>query len=217
VERRPDLLAEQLRYYRARAAEYDRTSFGVHTGERRAVPGVVDRLAPRGDVAELACGTGVWTVELARHATTLTAVDAAPEMLRLARRRAAGLDVRFVLADVYRWAPRRPFDVVFFAFWLSHVPTVQFAAFWAVVARALRPGGRALFVDELPSRAAHETFIDHEIVRRTLRGGSVHRVVKVFHEPSRLAGSLADLGWHATVTPIQHDWFVGSAVRRADS
>ncbi|MDP9643727.1 ubiquinone/menaquinone biosynthesis C-methylase UbiE [Actinopolyspora lacussalsi] len=36
---------------------------------------------------ELACGPGTWTPELARHASTLTAVDSSPEMLRVARER----------------------------------------------------------------------------------------------------------------------------------
>jgi len=208
-----DRMDQQLRYYRARAAEYDETSYGVVTAERDSVPRIVDRLAPTGDVLELACGTGVWTVELARYATTLTAVDGAPEMLAFAKQRLAGSNVEFVCSDLFKWSPTSTYDVVFFAAWLSHVPPELFAEFWALVARAVKPGGRVLVLDELPARAIHETTIVDTVATRTLADGSQHQVVKIFYEPDRLIGQLAELGWRATVTPAEHDWFVCEATR----
>jgi hypothetical protein len=38
--------------------------------------------------------------------------------------------------------------VVFFGFWLSHVPSAQFEAFWRLVDRALVEHGRVFFVDD---------------------------------------------------------------------
>jgi SAM-dependent methyltransferase len=111
------LLAEQITYYRARAPEYDE----VYTG-RDWWDAFVDELPITGAVLELACGTGRWTPLLARRAQWLTAVDAAPEMLALARRRVEGLPVELVEANVFTWQPPRRYDTVFFAFWLSHVP-----------------------------------------------------------------------------------------------
>ena len=128
VERGDDLVAGQLRYYRARAGEYDATSYAAVSAERASVPAIVDRLQISGDVLELACGTGIWTGELVRHATTLTALDGAPEMLDLARRRVP-TSVRFEQADVFNWTPTSSWDVVFFSAWLSHIPTDRFARF----------------------------------------------------------------------------------------
>jgi len=50
----------------------------------------------------------------------VTAVDASPEMLELARHR-VGNDprVRFVLADLFAWRPEGRYDVVFFGFWID--------------------------------------------------------------------------------------------------
>lgn len=210
VEATDALVVEQLRYYRARAAEYDATSYGAVSGERASVPAIVDRLEISGDVLELACGTGIWTAELARHATTLTAVDGAPEMIGLARERVPE-GVRFECVDLFHWTPTPSWDVVFFSAWLSHVPADRFDGFWSSVAAALRPGGRAVALDELPARALHEAQIRGEVAVRTLRDGTKHEIVKVFWEPDALVERLAALGWRASVTPIEHGWFIVDA------
>lgn len=134
------VLSEQITYYRARAPEYDRTSTPPNDqlrsfGER--LDAALDAFAPRGDVLEIASGTGIWTEKLLRHASSVHALDAAPEMHAIARAR-VGDDVRvsFIPADVFDWEPERRYDVVFFANWLSHVPHARFADLWEVVARA---------------------------------------------------------------------------------
>jgi hypothetical protein len=38
--------------------------------------------------------------------------------------------------------------VVFFGFWISHVPLERFEAFWSMVRDCLEPDGRAMFVDD---------------------------------------------------------------------
>lgn len=53
------LLAEQMAYYRAGAAEYDRP-YAEYEDLQRLLA-VVDDLPIAGDVLELACGTGQWT------------------------------------------------------------------------------------------------------------------------------------------------------------
>jgi trans-aconitate methyltransferase len=94
------------------------------------------RSVPTGSVLELACGPGTWTAQLLHHAADVTAVDASPEMLAIASARVGGERVRFVPADLFRWQPDRRYDVVFFGFWLSHVPAERFASFWSVVSQS---------------------------------------------------------------------------------
>src|SRR5262245_10607548 len=114
-------LAEQLAYYRQAAADFDRYAHAAlltEVGSR--LRALVDL---SGDVLEIACGAGQWTAWLAESARSLTAIDAAPEMLEFARRRLTGRlagQVELVCADVFDWRPRRRYQAVFFAFWLSH-------------------------------------------------------------------------------------------------
>ena len=144
-------LSEQARYYRARAGEYDdwwfrrgRYDHGPQANARwfadgALVESALGRFAPSGDVLELACGTGLWTQRLASHARRVTAIDASPEVIELARARVGDPKVEYVQADLFAWEPERAYDVCFFSFWLSHVPEERFDDFWAKVRRALVP------------------------------------------------------------------------------
>src|SRR5262249_46414502 len=69
-------------------------------------------------------------------------------MLGIASARVGEQRVRFVLADLFGWRPDRRYEVVFFGFWLSHVPTERFASSWTLVADCLEPDGRVFFVDD---------------------------------------------------------------------
>jgi demethylmenaquinone methyltransferase/2-methoxy-6-polyprenyl-1,4-benzoquinol methylase len=205
---------EQVAYYRARAPEYDATSYGDVRRAGRRIAALVSDLRPSGDVLEIACGTGLWTRHLARRAATVTALDAAPEMIALARRRVPGGSVTFVAADVLDWAPPRRFDTVFFAFWLSHVPESAFGQFWAVVRAALAGDGRVLFVDEHPDAAEPETCAGGPVVERRLRDGTRHRLIKIVRGPGELTRQLAALGWDAAIIR-SGGWLAGEARRTA--
>ncbi|WP_420715864.1 class I SAM-dependent methyltransferase [Mycobacterium sp. 663a-19] len=74
-------------------------------------------------------------------------LDSSSEALRLNRQRVGRSDVTYVVADVFEWRPDRGYDMVFFSFWLSHVPRRLFEEFWKLVGSCLRPGGRAFLID----------------------------------------------------------------------
>jgi ubiquinone/menaquinone biosynthesis C-methylase UbiE len=219
------LLEGQLAYYKARAGEYDdwflrrgRHDRGLEWNRRwfselEELRQELGRFGPTGKVLELACGTGLWTVELARHATSVTAVDASPEVLGINRARIqeAGHEtpVRYVEADLFDWRPDAAYDAVFFGFWLSHVPPERFDAFWELVRSALRPGGRVFFVDSLgpetpdekerPARDPHDY-----TTTRQVEDGREFRIVKVFYNPAALERRLTDLGWRLSVRTTEH-------------
>lgn len=215
-ERTRERLQEQLSYYRARAGEYDewwlrrgRYDRGPEHNRRWFAEAeelfqALRSFNPAGRVLELACGTGLWTQQLVRFADHVTAVDASPEMLAIARERIGESKARYVPADILSWHPDAVYDAVFFSFWLSHVPPAQFDAFWGLVRSCLVPGGRAFFIDSLPTETS--TAIDHRLgaieattTRRHLNDGREFEIFKVFYQPDELTSRMADLGWAATV------------------
>jgi trans-aconitate methyltransferase len=151
-----DVLGEQIEYYRQRAGEYDATSYVDVTAAAERIDRMVADLALSGSVVELACGTGMWTRALAAVAADVTAIDSAPEALAIARQRCPD-SVRLRQADLFSWRPDRRYDVVFFAFWLSHVPSARLAAFFATIDEALAPGGRVLIRTSTPAGATANT------------------------------------------------------------
>jgi demethylmenaquinone methyltransferase/2-methoxy-6-polyprenyl-1,4-benzoquinol methylase len=220
------LLSEQRRYYGARAPEYDdwwfrrgRYSLGAEaTSEWFAdvaeLEAALERFEPRGDVLELAAGTGNWTGELLRYADSLTAVDAAPEVLE--RNRAKhGSSVHYVLADVFAFEPRRRFDVCFFAFWLSHVPSGRFEAFWQLVDRALKRDGRVFLIDNANiGDPRHLVGAAGDVVRRNVSDGREFDIVKRFWAPDELERELAALGWQVEADATANRHFVFASGRR---
>src|SRR5215204_816714 len=202
------LLDEQLAYYRAIAAEYEEHT--ILGSEGSDVFAALDRFRPSGHVLELACGTGVWTQLLLRHETSVTAVDASGEMLAIASARVGDERVRFIQADLFAWAPNRRYDVVFFGFWLSHVPLERFESFWSLVSDCLETDGRVFFVDDGYRTPDELIYGDSSsIIRRRLNDGTSYRAVKVPYEPKRLEERLEGLGWRVTVTPTSGPFFWG--------
>lgn len=226
------LLDDQIRYYRARAAEYDQWFFrqgrwdrGEDLNQRwfsevEQVRAALHTFNPGGSVLEIACGTGLWTEQLAPYAAEITALDTSAEMIEISRQRVRSSKVRYLQGDVFEWQPEARYEAVFFAFWLSHVPPELFTAFWEMVKNVLKPDGRVFFVDSAYNPTS--TAKDHQLagtqdtmIDRRLNDGSVYRIVKVFYQPENLARRLAGLGWRFQIDQTPSYFIYGSGSRAA--
>jgi demethylmenaquinone methyltransferase/2-methoxy-6-polyprenyl-1,4-benzoquinol methylase len=138
-------------------------------------------------------------------------------MLEINRGRVAAANVDYMQGDLFDWSPpAHGFDVCFFGFWLSHVPESRFERFWETVRAALRPGGRAFFVDS--ARTERSTASDHvlpaadeETMLRKLNDGRAFRIVKRFYAPEHLHARLSELGWAADVHRTGEYFIFGTA------
>ncbi len=232
------LVQEQIEYYRARAPEYD--DWWLRTGRyspddefgkrweagKRELEGALRAFAPRGDVLEIAAGTGNLTRSLASFPDVdrITAIDTSPETLEIARTKVPSERVSFVETDVFWWEPPQRFDVVAFGFWLSHVPANRFEDFWRLVRRALRADGRVFFTDNaVPVEQAataegrnaatpwSHTWLDKGVSVRTLADGRKFHIVKRAWKPSELEAELRAVGWRAEVREHQGLFIAGVA------
>jgi len=211
-----EMLDEQKRYYAERAPEYD--DWWYRRGRYELAPEALERwwadvaeadaaleaFAPHGSVLELAAGTGIWTRKLVRLADRVVAVDANSETLALNTPEAER-----VRADVFEWRAEKRFDVVFFSFWLSHVPEERFDAFWETVRAALAPGGRVFLVDSGAGDRAHTgTDQDGELETRSLSDGRSFRIVKRRWAPDELAARVRPLGFELDLRDTANGHFV---------
>jgi len=217
-----DLVAEQKRYYAERAPEYD--DWWYRRGRYEFEPDALARwwadvaeaeaaleaFAPGGTVLELAAGTGIWTRKLVRLADRVVAVDANAETLALNTSEA-----ELVRADVFEWEPAERFDLVFFSFWLSHVPEERFDEFWSLVRASLVPGGRIFLVDSGAGDTAHTgtAQADGEETR-SLADGRTFRIVKRRWRPDELVERVRPLGFELDLqdTANQHFLYGGGGL-----
>ncbi len=218
-----DVLNEQKRYYAERAPEYD--DWWYRRGRYELEPDALARwqtdvaeveaaledLPPGGSALELAAGTGIWTRRLVRLADRVVAVDANAETLALNTAAA-----ELVRADVFEWGPAERFDLVFFSFWLSHVPEERFDEFWSVVRAALAPGGRVFLIDSGAGDKAHTGTdqADGEETR-SLADGRRFRIVKRRWRPDELAARVRRLGFELTPRDSTNDHFLYGGGSRA--
>lgn len=220
----PDVLGEQAAYYRVRAAEYDEWFYRLGRydcgdalnrrwfAEVHQIMKALHDVGPVGEVLELACGTGIWTEQLLTISQRITAVDVSPEMLALNRDRLQAPNVAYVQRDLFAWEPEAQYDMVFFAFWLSHVPPEQLDAFLDKVRRALKPGGRLFIVDLRPlpvSEARDHTPPSEQEAAEAhwLNIGRPPTVAQVLHNPAALRNQLLRAGLDTLVHTTETYFF----------
>lgn len=224
-----EVIAGQIDYYRARAAEYD--SWFDRTGrydkgesvnrawfaEVAQVQAALAEIPIDGcEVLELAPGTGIWTEPLAERASSVTVVDASPEMIDINRARLgdAATRVDYVLADLFSWEPERRFDAVVFCFWISHIPDDRLDGFLQKVSRALHPGGWVFFLDaqrEVDSQAVDHVLppVGDETLVRRLDDGREFVIVKNFWDPGALEQRCREAGLEVGVSRTERFFVYG--------
>ena len=138
------------------ATVYDLATTWLSFGRDRAIREIVlemSRLQPGAAVLDVGCGPGNLAIAVAAQVGStgrVDGIDAAPEMIALARRKAAraGVNAGFQvgLIESLPFADRQ-FDVVLNTFVLHHLPDDLKRAGFREIHRVLKPGGRFVALD----------------------------------------------------------------------
>lgn len=167
-------------FFTGAAPEWDRVRAEAYGKEFEYV--VLRSLPPpRWTIADLGCGTGSFTVELAKSGARVIGVDQSASMLRLARRHTKeheNVELHQASLDAVP-IPDARCDVALLVLVLSYVAEIQ--PVLREAHRILVPGGRVLVVDAYPH--------GDEAFRRRL--GQARPGI----EPSWIADLLADAGF----------------------
>ena len=226
---------EMIAYYEARAGEYDewylrrgRYSHGplgdlAWQMDLDAATTWLDALPFRGEIVELAAGTGWWSPLLAQKGE-LSVYDAAEAPLDRARDRllAHRLKAHIHLRDAWE-EPDRQVDGLFTGFWLSHVPRDRLDGFLRLARSWLKPGGLYAFIDSRPDRESGAVDQpqnrdgaagggDGETTLRRLKDGREFRIPKIYYAPAELEAALREAGFREmTVTTTSRFFLLGQA------
>jgi ubiquinone/menaquinone biosynthesis C-methylase UbiE len=146
---------------------------------------------------EVAYGTGFWTQHIAPAARRLTATDGTAEPLEFARLRPGADEVSFLQADAYNLPTHLgSFNGAFAGLWFSHVPIGARDAFLASLHARLLPGARVVLIDNGPAQLRDFPITQTDAQgntyqMRTLRDGTIHKVLKNFPSQIELEELLA--------------------------
>ena len=216
-----NILKQQIQYYRARANEYDewfyrkgRYDRGAQDNQRwfnevAVVKNTLHQIGVVDDILELACGTGIWTQELLNIGKKITAIDASEEVITINRSKLNSPSVEYHLIDLFTWEPDTEYNLVFFAFWLSHVPPKLLDSFLKKVYQSVRFGGQVFIIDSRfePTSTAKNHILkdDGNIYKsRKLNDGQEFQIVKIFYQPDELQDKLKQVGFHAEAKVIDN-------------
>ncbi|MGQ0538528.1 MAG: class I SAM-dependent methyltransferase, partial [Gemmatimonadaceae bacterium] len=151
--------ASSREFFATSAGEWERMRAEIY-GDRSSLIGLLGGWDDGWVVGDLGCGTGHLTMLVAPFVKHVIAVDAAAEMLDIARERAVSQpNVEFRTGELERLPlDDCSLDVVLFALVLQNVAEPEQAVREA--SRVLRPAGRMLIIDAMPH--------DREELRRAL-------------------------------------------------
>jgi len=215
-----DDTAAMKAYYSARAPEYDAYYAGasleplqraVFQADLDAATLWLDSLPWRGEIVELAAGTGWWSPLIAQKGE-LSIYDISEHVLERARDRllAHGLRAHIHVRDAWT-EPDRAVDGLFIGLWLSHVRPERLAEFLGLVRRWLKPGGLFAFIDEAPGLDYTPT--EDGLQPRQLADGRRFAVPKAYHAPEDLAEGLRRVGCvEVDVSATSRHFVLGRAV-----
>jgi demethylmenaquinone methyltransferase/2-methoxy-6-polyprenyl-1,4-benzoquinol methylase/phosphoethanolamine N-methyltransferase len=148
----PETAGRTIRWW---AGWYDTASWLMSFGQAGAIKRRTIEIATPANgekVLDVGCGTGALTFEAraAAPAVRIHGIDASPEMIEVARKKARGkkTDIDFQVAVIERLPfGDGEFDLVLSGFMLHHLPEDVKRSGMAEVARVLKPGGRFVAVD----------------------------------------------------------------------
>ena len=225
---RERILQEQIAYYRARSGEYDQWFYRLGRYDRGEelnqrwfkevdlVKKALHQVGEPEEILELACGTGIWTEELLKIGKKITAIDASAEVIAINRSKLNSPHIEYQQVDLFSWEPAAEYDLVFFSFWLSHVPPELLESFLVKVYKSVCVGGQVFIIDsrfEPTSTATNHILNDDGSIykSRKLNDGQEFQIVKVFYQPDELQKHLTKVGFQADVKVTEHYFIYANA------
>jgi ubiquinone/menaquinone biosynthesis C-methylase UbiE/DNA-binding transcriptional ArsR family regulator len=136
-------------FFAGAASEWDRLRRDLY-GERFSIAAMLSLLPTNYVVADLGCGTGNLTAELALHVKQVIGVDGSAAMLKAAKKRAGVFENVDLRKGDLAAVPidDGSCDAALLVLALTYVPSP--AAVVTEMSRILKPGGRGVIVDLLP-------------------------------------------------------------------
>lgn len=206
-----------ISYYRDRAAEYDRVYLIPEEQQDLAeATKIFQKLFSGKKVLEIACGTGYWTAQISKSATSVFATDINQTVIEIAQSRKNYENVVFEVADMYSLITESKYDALFGGFIWSHILVQNLDVFLYKIKGLLQLNGIIAFIDSRQVKGgSHDirsiTQADEHgntYQKRHLENGTTHLVLKNFPSHEFLVEKLSKFTVDITYFDLEYYWIV---------
>jgi SAM-dependent methyltransferase len=201
-----------INYYRDRAKEYENIYFKPERQEDiKASCEFLQQLFKDKDVFEIACGTGFWTQFIAQSAKSVLATDINLAVIEIAlKKEIIHPDVKFEVADFYKFDPGKKFQSLFGGFIWSHILKQDLGHFFKTINNFVEKDGTVVLMDNAYVEGSNHPVTETDASGNTyqtrkLQDGSSHKVLKNFATEDFLRDKLKHLA--TEIRFIQRTYF----------
>ena len=197
-----------MEYYDERAEEYDEIYEGKGPATCRPEVYAIDiegigKFAEsfgKGNILDIACGSGYWLKFLYNKCGTFTFLDQSEQMLKECRLKAERFGItgrsRFIKSDIldYFFEETDRFDCAFIGFLLGHFTKTQEEVFFKKLKDILKPGAEILIIDSTWNKERAKKLNKEDIVERRLNDGRTFKIYKKYFDEDDLPALLNNYG-----------------------
>lgn len=202
-------------YYTARAATYEENyARPERAAELTRLQNKLADLMAGHAVLEVGCGSGYWTRQLAQVCDPVLALDSNAAVLALA----PSLEhVRFAQADAYQLPLSDQYSACFGAFWWSHVPKQNQAAWLSSVQRQVGKDSLLVLIDNSYVEGSSTPIARTDAHGNTYQirnvDGERYEVMKNFPTDSTLRKRFAAHARDIRVLRLEHFWMLSCRLK----
>ncbi|MFN8259671.1 MAG: class I SAM-dependent methyltransferase [Chitinophagales bacterium] len=212
-------------YYNDRAKEYDKVyQIAEEQKDLLKATDLFQSIFKNKSVLEIACGTGYWTEQISKTATSILATDINKAVIDIAKTRNISSNVTFEVADMYSVSAESKFEGFFGGFIWSHILLQDIDKLLGKLSDQIVSKGDIVFID---SKQVEGTSHDKKRITRVddygntfqtrhLENGAVHEVLKNFPTRSFLFDKLSQFTTDIEIIDLEHYWIVTCKMKAND-
>jgi 2-polyprenyl-3-methyl-5-hydroxy-6-metoxy-1,4-benzoquinol methylase len=204
-------------YYDERAKEYDSVYLiAAEQDDLLKATELFQKIFNNKSLLEIACGTGYWTEQIAKTASSIFATDINKSVIDIAKTRNFKGNVTFEVADMNKLTLNTQFDGVFGGFIWSHILLQDLDSLLNKLPDQIVEHGDIVFIDSKQIEGTNHdlkriTRIDNfgnTFQIRQLENGAKYEVIKNFPSNKFLIDKLSQVATAINIIDLQYYWIV---------
>lgn len=204
-------------YYHERANEYEKVyQIKDEQEDLLTAANYFQKTFAEKSVIEIACGTGYWTEQISKTASSIFSTDINHSLIDIAKKRTYFSPVQFEVADMYKIDTAHKYDGLFAGFIWSHILIQDLDNFILNMSKLITKEGDLVFIDSKQVEGGVHAMenisrIDlygNTFQTRKLENGKQFEVLKNFPDHSFLINKLEGISTDIRILDLKHYWIL---------